>query len=192
MAMELFRVSLLGSLISSTAASASSGAPAFLVVPGANGFLIDMYTGGMDYYQFPAAGGYRENRGHVGTWMTRAPDAMFALGGRKVLPKFFFNETLAKEQEAFEASNPPNGSAALEISKDYGFYNKQSKPRRMEMVFDALMRTTGPALVFGTSEGGAILLKLLESDELAAHVLEQGMRRSDLSGVRGRRQEYPR
>ncbi|GMH86182.1 hypothetical protein TrVE_jg12340 [Triparma verrucosa] len=142
----------------------------YLIIPGASGFKTDAYTGSIDLYQLgflvPV---YKENRGHVGTWLTKGPDAFYAMGAEKVLPKFIYNETLVETQEEFEAGSEERPD--LYVPTDYAFYNSQTnKARRLEMVFDAIMNTEKPLLVLGTSEGGAIIQKLLESEELVAHM----------------------
>ena len=49
------------------------------------------------------------------------------------------------------------------------------------MVFDAIMNTDGPLLIIGTSEGGAIVQKCMESAKLARHMRKHGMRVALLS-----------
>ena len=142
----------------------------YLIIPGASGFKTDAYTGSIDLYQMGfQAPVYKENRGHVGTWLTKCPDAFYAMGAEKVLPKFIYNETLVEAQEEFEAGSEERPD--LYVPTDYAFYNSQTnKARRLEMVFDAIMNTEKPLLVLGTSEGGAIIQKMLESEELVAHM----------------------
>lgn len=65
-----------------TVPAAVAAPPKYLVVPGANGFQIDMFAGGKDIYQFDPPR-YLENRGHVGTWMTEGPRRFH---GKKVPP----------------------------------------------------------------------------------------------------------
>lgn len=89
------------------------------------------------------------------------------------------NATRAAAQRAFEEALPgaPDPDGPLLVPRDYAYYNAQGdRARRLEMVYDAILGTNDRLLVVGTSEGGAILQKLLESDELAAHMLECGHR----------------
>ena len=75
-----------------------------------------------------------------------------------------------------------DASEALRIPGDYAFYDQRaSKVQRLEMVFDAIMDTEAPLLIIGTSEGGAIVQKCMESAKLARHMRKHGMRVALLS-----------
>jgi len=153
--------------------------PQYMVVPGAGGFQVDSFQGSPDLYTNFVPPLYKENRGHVGTWLTEAPLAFESQGSRKVLPRFYFNATLVEEQNEFPL---PNYSLPLQITADYAMYNSfTDRVRRMESVFDAILNTNQSMMIIGTSEGGAIIQKLLESDELAAHMKRFEMRISIIS-----------
>jgi hypothetical protein len=173
------------------AAPAASLPPRYMVVPGSSGFLVDAFRGGVDAAEFPPPE-HRENRGHVGTWLARAPRHFEASGGRKVVPRFHRNATLVAAQRDFRirqrlAPLPPTdvrppSAQPLKIPDDYAFYNqarypgRSPKALRLEMACDAILDTTEPLLIVATSEGGAIVQKCMESDEIAAHMRAQGHR----------------
>ncbi|GMH83499.1 hypothetical protein TL16_g09619 [Triparma laevis f. inornata] len=171
-------LSILACVSTLTYVLSDPGQTRYLVIPGASGFKVDSLTGSVDLYEFlPPA--YKENRGHVGSWLTKAPAVFSAtLWANEVLPKFIYNETLAQAQSTFEAENmTPDLNGPLSIPTDYAFYNSQSnKARRLEMVFDSILNSTGPLFIMGTSEGGAIIQKLLESEELVGHMVANNHR----------------
>eukprot|EP01046_Picozoa_sp_COSAG06_P065758 COSAG06_NODE_16296_length_1008_cov_1.814081_2_plen_128_part_01 len=106
----------------------AAAAPRYLYVPGSSGALIDALRGGTSE-AFPPPS-HREDRGHVGTWGSDAPELFRSAGGEKVIPQFIADETMRAAQQTLRLAQgrPPLGdvSEALRIPGDYAFYDQAS------------------------------------------------------------------